>query len=66
MAAKGRTDRANLARNSLKHLKGPHVTLGTKVEAEDMLDRAISNYWLLEKTMTPAMERFQREVIFPR
>jgi hypothetical protein len=32
------------------------------VEAQDMLNRAIDNYWSLEQKLTPAMERFQREM----
>lgn len=55
--------RANLARNSLKHLAvggAPTVNLDLRQEAVDMLNRAIDNYWLLETSLTPAMERFQR------
>lgn len=55
--------RANLARNSLKHLGSlgeETVRLDIREEAADMLDRAISNYWALTQSMTPAMEAFER------
>lgn len=55
--------RANLARNSLKHLMAggaPTVRLDLRQEAVDMLNRAIDNYWLLEAALTPAMEQFCR------
>jgi hypothetical protein len=54
--------RANLARNSLKHHDGRDedpVRLDIREEAGDMLDRAISNYWALTHSMTPAMEAFE-------
>jgi len=59
-------DRANRARNALKHIKEDSsmtVTFDVKEEAKDMLNRAIDNYWLLEERLTPAMERFQRETM---
>jgi len=56
-------DRANLARNSLKHIGDTElVKLDLETEAQDMLNRAIDNYFSLEQTLTPAMERFQREL----
>jgi hypothetical protein len=59
-------DRANHARNALKHWD-PSQPLGVSFdaveEAEDMLDRAIGNSWRLEHRLSPAMERFQREVM---
>jgi len=56
-------DRANSARNSLKHIgETDIVKFDLETEARDMLYRAIDNYWLLEQTLTPAMERFQREM----
>ena len=56
--------RANRARNHLKHLgASPTVTLDAKQEAQDMLQRMIDNYWLLETRLTPAMERFQAEAL---
>jgi hypothetical protein len=60
---KAYVERANRARNALKHLKAggaDHVALDICEEAADMLDRAISNYWELAQTITPAMERFER------
>jgi hypothetical protein len=54
--------RANHARNSLKHLGARSeetVRLDIREEATDMLDRAISNYWALTQSMTPAMEAFE-------
>jgi len=56
-------DRANKARNVLKHLTSPTVTFDLKEEARDILDRAISNYCLLEEWLTPAMERFYHEAM---
>lgn len=56
-------DRANRARNALKHLDAggsPTVTFDAQQEAVDMLNRAIDNYWTLERALTPAMERFAR------
>jgi hypothetical protein len=57
-------DRANLARNALKHLRAggdPSVPFDIHQEASDMLDRAISNYWALTNSLSPAMQRFERE-----
>jgi hypothetical protein len=55
-------ERANLARNALKHLNAGGangVSLDIREEASDMLDRAISNYWALTQSITPAMEQFE-------
>jgi hypothetical protein len=57
-------NRANLARNALKHLESggtPAVQLDIYQEAVDMLDRAISNCWELTKSLTPAMESFEKQ-----
>jgi len=57
-------DRANRARNNLKHgdIGEPRILkLDLLDEARDMLNRAIDNYWTLEQKLSPAMERFQRE-----
>jgi hypothetical protein len=56
--------RANRAKNSLKHwdIGQPLIVrLDLEQEAKDMLFRAIDNYWMLKETLSPAMERFQRE-----
>jgi len=56
-------DRANRARNTLKHLRGhegPTVTFDPAEEAADMLNRAIDNYWLLTLSLTEPMERFSK------
>ena len=56
--------RANFARNALKHWnKGQPliVEFDPLEEARDMLTRAIDNYWALEQSLSPAMERFQIE-----
>ncbi len=56
-------DRANRARNALKHLDAggnPTVELDLPQEAVDILTRAIDNYWLLEESLTPAMGEFER------
>ncbi len=56
--------RANLARNTLKHWSPGQpliVSFDSLEEAQDMLNRAVDNYWALEQQLSPAMERFQRE-----
>ncbi len=61
-------NRANRARNSLKHLgspKQPTIVLDVREEAVDMLNRAIDNYWALDESLTPAMERFVRALHQP-
>src|SRR2546421_6232717 len=55
--------RANHARNSLKHWAPGQplaVIFDPVEEAKDMLNRAVDNYWALEHSLSPAMERFQR------
>ena len=55
--------RANAARDSLKHIGDTDlVKFDLEVEARDMLNRAIDNYWSLEQNLTPSMERLQREL----
>lgn len=57
-------DRANRAKNSLKHWDEGQpliVKVDLAQEASDMLFRAIDNYWALKETLTPSMEKFQRE-----
>jgi hypothetical protein len=57
-------DWANRAKNCLKHwdIGQPLIVkLDLEQEAKDMLFRAIDNYWMLKETLSPAMERFQRE-----
>ena len=59
-------ERANRAKNSLKYwdIGQPMIVkLDLEQEAKDMLFRAIDNYWMLKETLSPAMERFQREVV---
>ena len=55
-------DRANRARNALKHLTagGDPVSLDLDDEAVDILNRAVDDYWILEENLTPAMEAFMR------
>ncbi|MBX6331052.1 MAG: hypothetical protein IRY91_04305 [Gemmatimonadaceae bacterium] len=56
-------DRANRARNALKHLnanEGPTIALDPVEEAIDMLNRAIDNYWELEHALTENMAQFCR------
>lgn len=53
--------RANRARNVLKHYdpgQEHNVTFDCREEATDILDRAISNYWHLEQSLTPRMTLF--------
>ncbi len=58
--AKSFADRANRARNALKHLNagGDPIELDPGEEAPDMLDRAITNYWRLRADLTPRMRSF--------
>ncbi len=54
-------DRANSARNAVKHLEAisaPTITMDVRKEAVDILTRAVDNYWLLENSVTPAMTAF--------
>ena len=54
-------DRANCARNALKHLNtsaGRAIDLDAEEEARDVIGRAIDNYWILKTTLTPAMTQF--------
>jgi hypothetical protein len=56
-------DRANRARNAVKHLSAggePTVTMDVREEAVDILTRAVDNYWLLEDSVTPAVAAFDR------
>ena len=57
-------DRANYARNNLKHLVGPedHVSIDAWQEAKDMLTRATENYWLLDECYSPLIETFLQQV----
>jgi hypothetical protein len=55
---------ANRAKNSLKHwdIGQPLIVkLDLEQEAKDMLFRAVDNYWMLKESLSPMMERFQRE-----
>lgn len=64
LEAKEVAHRANRAKNSLKHWdegQDQIVKLDLHQEARDMLFRATDNYWALKQSLTPAMERFQRE-----
>ncbi len=55
-------DRANRARNSLKHfLPDGTIHLDPEEEARDMLNRAVDNFWRLESRLTPAMKHFSRQ-----
>lgn len=57
-------NRANYARNKLKHVNPgvePLITLNAEEEARDIINRAIDNYWLVKKQLSPAMEHFERE-----
>ena len=63
-ARKGIVALANRSRNSLKHYNDDgSITLEIDVEAADMIDRAVSNYWKLTQRETGAMGRF-RELVF--
>jgi len=61
-AARVFVERANRARNSLKHFRPDGtIELDPQEEARDMLNRAVDNFWRLDSTLTPAMERFTRQ-----
>jgi len=57
-------DRANYARNSLKHMDGPEdsVFIDAWQEAKDMLTRATENYRLLDECYSPLIEHFLQQV----
>jgi hypothetical protein len=57
-------DRANYARNNLKHLDGPEdcVFIDAWQKAKDMLTRATDNYWLLDECYSPLIENFLQQV----
>jgi hypothetical protein len=52
--------RANGARNVLKHGCALDFPINLGDEARDLIDRAISNYWLLRGRVTPTMVEFER------
>ena len=63
--AKTFADRANYARNQSKHFglaASPALEVDAREEAWDLLRRAIENYWRLERSLTPAMTRFEEGV----
>lgn len=52
---------ANKPRNALKHLgDGDVVRFDPLEEAADILQRATDNFWLVEQSLTPEMEAFER------
>ncbi len=56
-------ERANRARNALKHLDRSDtspIVLDIEQEAADMLDRAVTNYWSVNDRLTESMQRFER------
>ncbi len=56
---------ANEARNRFKHGKKSNeigYTCDVKSEAEDMLNRAIDNYWASESELSELMTRFQNRL----
>ena len=59
-------DRANHARNALKHWSESQpleVEFDVLEEAKDMLERGIANHWALYGDLSELMERFEREVL---
>jgi len=53
----------NNPKNSIKHLSDNNdmtVIMDPKEEAEAMLDRAITNCWMLGMTLTPSMQEFEK------
>lgn len=57
-------DRANYAKNSIKHMRRPDestVSFDAAEEAYDMLERGIGNYFLLNRNYTLPMERVAKE-----
>ena len=63
MPAKAFADRANRAKNSLKHHTpgdSHFVNVDLDEESIDLLDRAISNWWQLTTSISPAMQAFVR------
>jgi hypothetical protein len=59
--AKEFATRANRARNDLKRFRQDGtIKIDAVDEALGMLNRAVDNFWRLESTLTPSMERFTR------
>jgi hypothetical protein len=59
-------ERANHARNALKHWGADQpmlVEFDLDEEVKNMLERGIANYWALYGDLTDLMERFEREVL---
>lgn len=59
-------ERANDARNALKHWSETQpleVEFDVLEEAKDMLERGIANHWALYGDLSVQMERFEREVL---
>ena len=54
-------DFLNKSKNSIKHMNDNNdttVMMDPREEAEVMLERAITNWWRLDKELTPSMENF--------
>jgi hypothetical protein len=55
---------SNHYKNRLKHFNAEdHITFSVDVQAAEMIDRAISNYWSLTQRETGAMGRFRELVL---
>lgn len=57
---------SNYYKNRCKHFNSEdHLTFTVDVQAAEMIDRAISNYWALTHRETGAMGRFRELVLSP-
>jgi len=59
-------ERANHARNALKHWSESQpleVEFDVLEEAKDMLERGVANHWALYGELSTQMERFEQEVL---
>jgi len=57
---------SNYYKNRCKHFNDQdHVTFSVDVQAAEMIDRAISNYWQLTQRETGAMGRFRELILRP-
>lgn len=55
---------ANYYKNRMKHYnESGGMVLSTDYFAADIIDRAISNYWMLKTSETDLMRRFREEVL---
>jgi hypothetical protein len=61
IALKGAINFLNKPKNSIKHMDGSNdttTTMDPRESARAILERALTNWWKLERCFTPTMEKF--------